>query len=78
MLRALEQSGLDQYPLPDQLLGLFQRMQDFQLRCAADPALAGYRRKAYTPAAVRVPTIGPASRRRRYVPLAPPRTDTSS
>jgi hypothetical protein len=59
-------------------LGLFQRMQDFQLRCAADPALAGYRRKAYTPAAVRVPTIGPASRRRRYVPLAPPRTDTSS
>lgn len=75
MLLALERSGLDRYPLPDQLLGLFQRMQDFQLRCAADPALAGYRRKAYTPATVRVATVGPASRRRRYLPGLPASAD---
>ncbi len=72
MLLTLERAGLDRYPLPEQLLGLFQRMQEFQLRCAADPALAGYRRKAYTPTAARAPTVGPASRRRRYVPAPPP------
>lgn len=75
MLLNLERAGLDHYALPDQLLDLFQRMQDFQLRCASNPALAGYRRKAYTPAAVRVPTVGPASRRRRYVPIPTPRPD---
>jgi DTW domain-containing protein YfiP len=45
LLLALERSGLDRYPLPDQLLDLFQRMQDHQLRCAADPSLGGYRRR---------------------------------
>jgi len=45
LLLALQRAGLDDYPLPDQLLALFGRMQDFQMRCAADPAKAGYRRR---------------------------------
>lgn len=77
MLMTLERAGLDRYPLPDQLLGLFQRMQEFQLRCAADPALGGYRRKAFTPAAERVPAAGTSSRRRRYVPIPSFPTDQS-
>jgi DTW domain-containing protein YfiP len=51
LLLVLERAGLDAYPQPEQLLGIFQRMQDFQIRCAADPARPGYRRKPYgTPA----------------------------
>jgi DTW domain-containing protein YfiP len=64
LLVALEHAGLDRYPLPEQLLGLFKRMQDFQLRCAADPALAGYRRHAYKPPAMRTPLRGNSGRRR--------------
>jgi DTW domain-containing protein YfiP len=48
MLLALARSGLDRYPDPAQLVGLFHRMQDFQMRCAADPARPGYRRRAYS------------------------------
>ncbi|PTX91057.1 tRNA-uridine aminocarboxypropyltransferase [Opitutus sp. ER46] len=47
LLVALERAGLDAYPLPDQLLGLFARMQDFQIRCATDPNRPGYRRSGY-------------------------------
>lgn len=47
LLTVLERSGLDSYPLPDQLHGVFQRMQDFQLKCAADLTRPGYRRRAY-------------------------------
>jgi DTW domain-containing protein YfiP len=54
LLVALERAGLDHYPLPDQLLGLFQRMQDFQMRCAADPTRAAYRHRPYTLPADRV------------------------
>lgn len=65
LLLALEQSGLDCYPLPEQLLGLFQRMQDFQLRCAADPGRHGYRHRAYRPPAERKSTSGRSGARRR-------------
>ncbi|MDR0901631.1 MAG: DTW domain-containing protein, partial [Opitutaceae bacterium] len=41
LLLALERAGLDAYPQPGQLPGLFQRMQDHQIRCASDPALGG-------------------------------------
>lgn len=44
LLLVLEKSGLDQYLLPTQLLDVFQRMQDFQIKCAADPNRKGYRR----------------------------------
>lgn len=64
LLLALERAGLDRYPLPGQLLGVFQRMQDFQLRCAADPALAGYRRHAHRPPSERKPPQGHSGRRR--------------
>jgi DTW domain-containing protein YfiP len=64
LLLALERAGLDRYSQPDQLLSLFQRMQDFQLRCAADPALAGYRRHAYKAPALRTAPRGNSGRRR--------------
>ena len=47
LLTVLERGGLDHYPQPEQLLGIFQRMQDFQIKCAADPSQPGYRRKPY-------------------------------
>ena len=67
LLLALQKAGLDDYPLPDQLLALFQRMQDYQLRCASDPALAGYRRGRYKPPSERILPRGRSGRRRRNV-----------
>jgi DTW domain-containing protein YfiP len=67
LLLALQAAGLDDYPLPDQLLSLFQRMQDYQLRCACDPALAGYRRGRYKPPSERVLPRGRSGARRRNV-----------
>jgi len=64
-LLALERSGLDTYALPAQLLGLFARMQEFQLRCAADPTRAGYRHRAYRPPAERIAPSGRSGARRR-------------
>lgn len=71
LLLALARANLDQYPLPEQLLALFQRMQDLQLRCAADPARAGYRRRAYKPPTERVAPQGRSGRRRTGVFQAP-------
>lgn len=48
LLVVLERAGLDHYPLPEQLLGLFERMQAYQIRCAADPSRLGYRRRPYS------------------------------
>lgn len=67
LLLTLERAGLDDYPLPQQLPGLFQRMQDFQLRCAADPTRAGYRHRAYRPPAERRPLRGRSGARRARV-----------
>ncbi|MDB6095028.1 MAG: hypothetical protein JWM32_2590 [Verrucomicrobia bacterium] len=67
MLIALTHAGMDEYPLPDQLLGLFQRMQDFQLHCASDPARAGYRRKGYRAPSERTPPRGDSARRNRFI-----------
>lgn len=68
LLLALERSGLDRYPLPDQLLGLFQRMQDFQLACAAENARLGLRRHTRrTPSEPRpTPTIVRTKRHRIF------------
>ncbi len=72
VLVALAQAGLDQYPLPDQLLGLFQRMQDFQIRCATDPTRSGYRRKPYSEPGQRTPLRGKSgARRNRFIPTTP-------
>ena len=64
MLLALERGGLDRYPDPAQLVGLFHRMQDFQMRCAADPHRPGYRRRAYSPPEERTPPQGRSGWRR--------------
>lgn len=69
LLVALDRSGLDRYEQPEQLLGLFQRMQDFQLGCAAKHARLGIRRHA-----LRVPGVNPplvtqiGTKRRRIFP----------
>lgn len=70
LLVALERSGLDHYALPDQLLGLFQRMQEFQLRCSAEAALLGIRRHIRR-APSEKPDLAPrtASKRRRIFPV---------
>jgi DTW domain-containing protein YfiP len=67
LLQVLARAGLDQYPLPEQLLQLFHRMQDFQLACAADPNRTGYRRRAYKPAAERIAPQGRSGLRRSRV-----------
>lgn len=53
LLTGLERAGLDDYARPGQLLDIFRRMQDFQIRCAADPARPGYRRRPYSDPAAR-------------------------
>lgn len=70
-LLALERSGLDRYALPDQLLGLFQRMQQFQIECAQDPARAGYRRQPYSSPAERTGPRGHSGVRRNRFLRAP-------
>jgi DTW domain-containing protein YfiP len=78
LLTALAHSGLDQYARPEQLLELFRRMQDFQIKCASDPNRIGYRKKPYTAPSERHPASGRSgSRRRRYL-RTPPAADTES
>ena len=43
LLLVLEQAGLDRYHRSTQLLEVFQRMQDFQIKCASAPDRKGYR-----------------------------------
>ena len=64
LLGALERGGLDHYPLPEQLLGLFARMQDFQIKCARDPSRAGYRRQPYSEPGERTALHGRSGNRR--------------
>ena len=68
LLTALERAGLDAYPQPDQLLEIFRRMQEFQIRCAADPSRPGYRRKPYgSPGDRRQPQGESGTRRQKYL-----------
>ena len=60
---ALRQQGLDDYPAPDQLLGIFDRMQRWQLERASDPNRKGYRLQHKTAPEQR--NTAPADRRRR-------------
>ena len=72
LLVALERSALDEYSLPEQLLGLFARMQEFQIRCAADPSRPGYRRQPYSEPKTRVgPRGASGSRREQYLGRQP-------
>jgi len=54
LLLVLERAGLDNYSQPAQLLDLFARMQEVQIRCAADTSRPGYRRRAYRTHEVRM------------------------
>lgn len=71
MLHALEGAGLDRYSDPNQLIAIFHRMQDFQLKCATDPNRRGYRLTPMRPAEERrgVLTRQTGSRRNRFIPL---------
>lgn len=61
LLLALDRSGLEAYTQPAQLLDLFQRMQDFQIRRTAETALRGDQRRGQ-----RVP-LEPVAEGPRYV-----------
>jgi len=65
LLLALASVGLDEYSDRTQLLEIFARMQDYQLKCAADPNRAGYRRSAYSAPEERKPTRGRSGERRQ-------------
>ncbi len=70
VLLALTAHGLDRYERPAQLLDLFQAMQDFQIRCAADPDRGGYRRQPYARPEERAAAAGDSRRRRFLGPQA--------
>ncbi len=65
LLVALDRTGLDVYAQPKQLLDLFQRMQEFQLRRTAENELRGGDRRR----GLRVQSESPAS----SIPLGPKR-----
>lgn len=73
LLCALDLAGLDVYSQPAQLIDLFHRMQDFQIRRAAENALHGDRRpprpNPQDPSSAGAPF---SSKRRRVFPAAPP------
>jgi DTW domain-containing protein YfiP len=64
LLLVLERNGLDHYEQPAQLLGIFDRMQRFQMECAADPNRPGYRRQAYSDPGERTKSRGERGNRR--------------
>lgn len=67
LLLALEQRGLDRYPDHQQLINAFARMQEFQMECAANPELGGYRRAPYKASGARKDLVGHSARRRRFL-----------
>ena len=70
LLLVLEKNGLDRYEQPAQLLALFDRMQRYQMDCAADPNRPGYRRQAYSdPAARRKSRADGGNRRDNFLKL---------
>ncbi len=71
LLLALDRTGLDVYAQPEQLLGLFQRMQDFQIRCTAENELGGHSRHLRrTPAERSAASPRAMPKRRRIFPAS--------
>jgi hypothetical protein len=64
LLLVLERNGLDRYDQPRQLLGIFDRLQRFQMACAADPNRPGYRRQPFSDPAERRKSRGERGNRR--------------
>ncbi len=71
LLLALEKQNLDQYARPVQLLEIFDRLQRFQIECAADPNRGGYRRQQYSDPATRQKSRGASGKRRENYLKAP-------
>ncbi len=72
LLLALDRSGLDRYAMPEQLLSVFQRMQDIQIKHTAENKRLGisrYNRPVRTENKPPVPR--PAPKRRRIFPKSP-------
>lgn len=67
LLLALANRELDGYPQREQLLQAFARMQDFQMACAANPELGGYRRAPYKETAALKQPTGQSAKRRRFL-----------
>lgn len=72
LLTVLQNAGLDRYTQPAQLLEVFKKMQDFQIRCASDPSRPGYRHRAYSEPAGRTPARGRSGTRRENYLKRPP------
>ena len=64
LMLVLEKQQLDRYALPAQLLEIFERLQRFQMECAADPNRGGYRRQSYSDPATRRKSRGERGNRR--------------
>ena len=77
LLVALDRSGLDRYARPEQLLSLFERMQDFQIRRTAENALKGDSRhvRKVAPSAAKPEPRPIAKRRRIFKATAPAAED---
>jgi len=71
LLTALDRSGLDAYPQPEQLLTLFQRMQDFQIRRTAENALLGDSRHGHRIRTPRTDAPRALPKRHRIFPVTP-------
>ena len=72
LLLALERAGLDQYPLPTQLLEVFQRMQEIQITRTAENWRLGIMRHAPKVRRVGAAPNPPAMpKRRRIFPRSP-------
>jgi len=71
LLVALDRAGLDRYTQPEQMLDLFQRMQEFQIRRTEENRRLGVRRHARKPSLGNAaPVISPrAPKRRRIFPV---------
>lgn len=71
LLTALDRSGLDTYPQPEQLLTLFQRMQDFQIRRTEENALLGDSRHGHRIRTARTDPPRAVPKRHRIFPVTP-------
>jgi DTW domain-containing protein YfiP len=67
LLVALERVGLDAYPQPEQMLGLFQRMQEFQIRRTEENRRLGIRRHAPKPPREKPVSVMPPRPKRRRI-----------
>jgi DTW domain-containing protein YfiP len=68
LLLALDRSGLDRYTLPEQLLGVFMRMQEIQITRTAENRRLGIKRHAPKPKREAPPPVQPGKRRKKIFP----------